>query len=763
MATFLYRLGRASARHRRWVLAGWVALFLGVGLAAATAGGVTSNVFTLPGTETQQATDLLEERFPAQSGSAANVVLQADEGVESPAVQAEVQALASELARLPGVIAVADPYGPGAVAPDGTVTRFEVRYADPSNEIPESQFDALLHVVEEADSDLVRAELGGEVADAGLQSEPGGAAEGIGVLVAIIVLLVTFGSFLAMGLPLITALMGIGITMSLIMLVAAVVDLPSTAPTLALMIGLAVGIDYALFIITRHRHNLHTTDMDVQESIAVANGTAGTAVVFAGVTVIIAITGLTVVGIPAVTVMGLGVAMAVSVAVVIAITLIPALLGFAGENIDRFRLPGLKVRDEAESTRSLGTRWATMVTGRPWLWALAGVATMLVLALPLLSMRLAFSDAGSQPEQLTNRQAYDLVAEAYGAGVNGPLMVVVDLTGVDDAESTLAEVAAAAGADERTLFVAPPQLSPAGDTAVLAVIPQEGPASESTEHLVHHLRDEAFVAVESTLETEVLVTGPTAGTIDITDRAGATLVPMMAIVILLTMIVLLVAFRSILVPIKAAIAILLSIGAAFGVITAMFQWGWGKELIGLQETVPIVSFLPTMLFAILFGLSMDYEVFIMSRVREEYSRTGEPKASVLTGLSLSARVITAAATIMISVFGAFALGDDPNIKMFGIGLAVAVFLDATVVRMIIVPSVMTILGDKAWWLPGWLDRILPTIDVEGDHIGRHGGPDGSVGDDRAGDGGPDGPHGGDPEVELPGDDQPEPDKVPAGV
>lgn len=757
MATFLYRLGRASARHRRWVLGFWVLLFVGVGALAGTSGGVTSDVFTLPGTETQQATDLLDDRFPAQSGSTADVVVQAQDGLDSSAAQAQVTALATELAELPGVTEVGDPFA--QPAPDGDVTRFEVRYADPSNEIPEAELEELLTTVEDATTDEVRFELGGEVANASVQSEPGGT-EGIGLIVAVIVLLVTFGSFLAMGLPLLTALLGIGITMSTITLLAAVVDVSSTAPTLALMIGLAVGIDYALFIITRHRHNLHTTNMGVEESIAVANGTAGTAVVFAGVTVMIAITGLAVVGIPAVTVMGLGVALAVAVAVIVAVTLMPAMLGFAGENIDRFRLPGLKVKDEAESKASLGTRWATMVTRRPWLWLLGGLTVMLVLALPMLSMRLAFSDAGSQPEELTTRQAYDLVAEAYGPGVNGPLTVVVDLEGVEDAEAALAGVAEAAQQGEGVMLVAPPRLNPEGDTAVLAVIPEEGPASESTEQLVHFLRDDAFTEVEAPLQTEVLVTGPTAGTIDITDKSGATLLPMMGLVILLTMIVLLVAFRSILVPLKAAIAILLSIGASFGVITAMFQWGWGKELIGLQDTVPIVSFLPTMLFAILFGLSMDYEVFIMSRVREEYSRTGEARGSVLTGLSLSARVITAAATIMISVFGAFALGDDPNIKMFGIGLAVAVFLDATVVRMIIVPAVMTVLGDKAWWLPGWLDRILPTIDVEGEAVSHaaEGEQGGGAAIDEVD------PDGSDDSGAAAGDDgQSDPDRVPAGV
>jgi RND superfamily putative drug exporter len=747
MATFLYRLGRAAARHRRLVLAGWLAIFLGGAVLAGTAGGVTSNVFKLPGTETQKAADLLDGRFPAQSGSSATVVVEAEGGVDNVEARAEVQALAAEVAELPEVTEVADPFA--QVSPDGTVVQFEVRYAEPANEIDEAAVDELLTTVEQARSDTLTVEIGGSVAEAGVQSEPGGT-EGIGLLVAMAVLLLTFGSFLAMGLPLITALLGIGITISSITLLAALVELPSIAPTLALMIGLAVGIDYALFIITRHRHNLHTADMGVEESIGIANATAGSAVVFAGTTVVIAITGLAVVGIPAVTLMGLATALSVAVAVLVAITLMPALLGFAGTNIDRFRLPGIRVHDEAGEKDSMGMRWAKAVTRRPWLSLGGGLAVMLFLAIPLFSMRLAINDAGTQPDELTTRRAYDITAEAFGAGSNGPLTLVVDLEGVDDRDAVLAQVNQAAADDPDVVFVAPPRLNAQGDAAVLAVIPAEGPAAESTERLVHRLRGEAFTEVDAQLQEEVLVTGPTAANIDITDKSGSSLPRMMALVIGLTMVVLLVAFRSVLVPVKAAIAILLSIAASFGVITAVFQWGWGLGLLGLDETVPIQSFLPTMLFAILFGLSMDYEVFIMSRVREEYSLTGDPKGSVLTGLSLSARVITAAAIIMVSVFGGFALGDDPSIKMFGLGLSIAVLLDATVVRMILVPAVMTVLGDRAWWLPGWLDRILPTIDVEGEGVVHHRHP---------ADGYDEGPaHGDGDDVEE--DDR---DRVPVGV
>jgi RND superfamily putative drug exporter len=729
MAERLYRLGHAAVRRRRLVLALWLAVLVAVGVASAVGGGRTSDTFTLPGTESQEAADLLDARFPAQGGSTAQVVVADRAGVDTPEARAAVGELATALAALPDVETVGDPYGPGAVAPGGTVLQFDVTYPMDAPEVPEASYEELVDTVGEARSGELDVQMGGPVVEAGSQAEPGGT-EVIGLMVAVVVLLVTFGSVLAMGLPLVTALLGVGITSALLGLLAALVDLSSVAPTLAVMIGLAVGIDYALFIVTRHRANL-AAGMDVTESIALATATAGSAVVFAGVTVIIAISGLAVLGVPFVTVMGLGAALGVAVAVAVALTLLPALLGFAGRTIDRLRLPGLRVRGEGEGSGGLGARWARGVTRRPWPALAGGLALMALLAVPLVDMRLAMADAGTQPAATTQRQAYDLVAEGFGSGTNGPLSLVVDLRGVDDPEALLADVGAAASAAPGVEGVAPPLVNEAGDTAVLTVVPTEGPASAVTERLVHDLRGGAFADVESATGADVLVAGPTAANIDVSDKLGSAFPRLLAVVVGLTIIVLLVAFRSVLVPLKAAVAILISIASALGVVTAVFQWGWLLGLVGLDDTVPIVSFLPTMMFAVLFGLSMDYEVFIMSRVREEHSRTGDPRGSVLTGLASSARVITAAALIMISVFGGFVLGDDPVIKMFGLGLSVAVLLDATVVRMLIVPAAMTLLDKAAWWLPRWLDRLLPDLDVEGEGVAaRHAGPE----DEEAGHG-----------------------------
>ncbi|HET6951212.1 MAG TPA: MMPL family transporter [Acidimicrobiales bacterium] len=715
MADRLYRLGHAAVRRRRLVLALWLALLFATGIAAAVGGGTTSDTFTLPGTESQRAADLLDERFPEQGGSTAQIVVADAAGVDSVGTRAAVGDLAAALRALPDVESVADPYGPDAVAPgDRTVLQFDVTYPMDAVEVPEASYAALVDAVDDARTGDIDVQMGGPVVDAGSEEEPAGT-EVIGLAVAVVVLLVTFGSVLAMGMPLVTALLGVAISSSLLALLAAVVDLSSIAPTLAVMIGLAVGIDYALFIVTRHRSNL-ARGVEVTESIALATATAGGAVVFAGVTVIIAISGLAVLGVPFVTVMGLAAALGVAVAVAVALTLLPALLGFAGRTIDRLRLPGLRLRGEDEASSALGARWARGVTRRPWASLAGGLAVMGVLALPLADVRLAMADAGTQPASTTQRQAYDLVADGFGPGTNGPLTLVVDLRGADDPEAVLAEVTAVAAGTAGVEAVAPAVVNAAGDTAVVTVVPAEGPASAATERLVHDLRGAAFAGAESATGADVLVAGPTAANIDITDKLGGAFPRLLTVVVGLTVVVLLIAFRSVLVPLKAAVAILISIGSALGVVTAIFQWGWLLGLVGLDDTVPIVSFLPTMMFAVLFGLSMDYEVFIMSRVREEHSRTGDPRGAVLTGLASSARVITAAALIMISVFGGFILGDDPVIKMFGVGLSVAVLLDATIVRMLIVPAVMTLMDRAAWWLPGWLDRLLPDLDVEGERV-----------------------------------------------
>jgi RND superfamily putative drug exporter len=716
MASFLYRLGHVAVRRRRVVLTFWLALLVVVSALAMSLGGETSDKLELPGTESQQAFDLLDQRFPEQGGSSTRVVVAAPEGTNltDPAAAGAVDAMFAEMAAVEGVSSAAPPSESGAVSPNGSVAFGEVRYSEPAGDNEAATLDGVEAAAQDARDAGLTVEFGGDVIPG--QAEHGSSSEVIGLIVAVVVLLVSFGSVLAMGLPLITALIGLGVGLMGITLMSAFVDLSSTAPTLATMIGLAVGIDYALFIVTRHRQNL-ADGLPIAEAAARANATAGGAVVFAGATVMIALAGLSVIGMPFLTVMGLAAAGTVAVAVLVAVTLLPALLGFVGGNIDKFRVPGLKNRTGNTSEgATLGSRWAGKVTERPVVALVAGLAIMGVLAIPFLSMRLGLLDDGSAPPSTTNRQAYDLLAAGFGPGTNGPLTVVVDLDGVANPDAAVEQVASTLRAEPGVVNVTPSVTNPAGDTAVLTVVPSSGPSEEATESLVHRLRDSAVPSIESSTGADVYLTGTTAANIDISDKLGAALPVFMVLVIGLTILLLTIVFRSILVPIKAAVAILISIASAFGVVVAIFQWGWLKDVVGIEETLPIVSFLPMMMFAILFGLSMDYEVFILSRIREEYSRTGDARGSVLTGLSSSARVITAAALIMISVFAAFVLGDEPVIKMFGIGLSVAVLLDATVVRMVIVPAVMTLFDKAAWWLPRWLDRLLPNLDVEGEQL-----------------------------------------------
>lgn len=719
MATFLYRLGHLCVRRRRWVLAFWIVLLVASGTASALAGGQTSDTFTMPGTESQRATDLLSDRFPDQSGSSTQVVFATGgEGrVTDARHRAAIDRTIDALGAIDGVDSARAPWDSEAVSADGTVALGTVHYPVSAMEVGEATQDHVLEAVAPARDAGLRVEFGGEVVP-GLSMEPP-SSEALGLGVAVLVLLVSFGSVLAMGLPIVTALLGLGIGMSGIGLLSAVVDLSSSAPTLAVMIGLAVGIDYALFVVTRHRQNLGQ-GLGPEESAARANATAGSAVLFAGSIVVIAIAGLAVFRIPFLTIMGLAAAATVAIAVLVAITLLPALLGFAGRNIDRFRVPGLRNRTGGtHEGETLGTKWAKRVTHQPWLALGAGLAVMGVLAVPMLSMRLGLPDAGSEPTSTTQRRAYDLVSDGFGPGFNGQLTVVVDLAASRDDAYALARVSSTLERLDGVAAVAPPMLNRSGDTAVVTVTPRTGPADAATARLVHEIRGDQRDRVEATTGARWYVTGRTAAEIDMSDRLAGALLPFMLLVIGLTVVLLTAVFRSILVPIKAALAILVSIGSSFGVVTAMFNWGWLSDLVGLEAPVPVASFLPMMMFAILFGLSMDYEVFILSRIHEEYHRTGKARSSVIVGLSLSARVITAAALIMISVFGAFALGDSTIIKMFGVGLATAVFLDATVVRMLIVPAVMTLLGDRAWHLPRALDRVLPDLDVEGRALQAH--------------------------------------------
>lgn len=697
-------------RQRRWVLVAWLVLMVAMNVAAARLGGEPANDFSVPGTESQAGRDVLEGALPRE-GARSQVVLRSPEGttITDAEVAAEVDAFLAEVAEQPQVTDV------GAVTASPVEPRIGFAFVTFDGDPGEVGIDAGERM-DEAAAPLreagVDVEFGGDVR---FSEQPvGTTAEIVGLGVAVIVLLVAFGSVVAMGLPLGTALIGLGTGIGLIGIATRFLAIPEVAPTLATMIGLGVGIDYALFIVTRHREHLHR-GMTVEESAGRAIATAGQAVLFAGVTVIIAILGLAFVGIGSVAVMGYAIATTVTVAVIAALTLLPALLGIVGHKIDKLRIPGLKPA-AAGSPDAPAARWSRHVSRHPWPYLLASTALLVVLLIPFFSIRLGSPDAGNDPPGSTSREAYDLLAEGFGPGFNGPLVLVVEQGEGGELEPALGTIGESLSADPEVAFVAPePLISDDGTVGMLTVFPASSPQSAATQDLVHRLRSDVLPAAAEEAGVErVLVTGATAFFIDISDKITSRLPVFIGAVIVLSFLLLMMVFRSVLVPLKAAIMNLLGIGAAYGVVVAVFQWQWGAGLIGIEEALPIISFLPMFMFAILFGLSMDYEVFLMSRIREEYLHSGDNTASVADGISHTARVITAAAIIMVSVFGAFAFNVDPTVKMFGIGLAVAIFLDATVIRMVLVPSTMQLLGDRNWWLPGWLDRILPNLDLEGE-------------------------------------------------
>ncbi|SDS67496.1 MMPL family transporter [Jiangella sp. DSM 45060] len=721
MATFLYRLGRFSYRRRGVVLAIWLGLVALFGVGASTLSGPTSDTFSIPGTESQEAFDLLEERFPGGNtdGAQARVVFAAPEGqtLADPANQAAVQDVLADLQAAPQVADVPDPFEIGTVSEDGAIAFSQVTYSVPFFDLTDEAREALTEAAEGGRDAGLTVELGGEAAMS--DEEPAGT-EIIGIGVAAVVLILTFGSLIAAGLPLITAILGIVIGMSAITAASGFMDIGSSTPTLALMLGLAVGIDYALFIVSRFRHEL-AMGRDGEEAAGRAVGTAGSAVVFAGLTVMIALAGLFVVNIPMLTEMGLAAALTVGVAVIIALSLLPALLGFAKHRVLGGRIPGLRrIRERAtddESKPTLGRRWVNLVTRRPVAVLTVAVVAMLALAAPLLDLRLGLPDEGSSPPDSTQRQAYDLTVEGFGPGFNGPLTVVVDGSGSPDAQAAADSVAGSLESFEGIATVTPPVLNEAGDTAIINVVPESGPGSAETEELVGDIRDE-IGAVGEEAGASVSVTGATAVNIDFSERMTEALLPYLALVVGLSFVLLMLVFRSLLVPLKAALGFLLTMGATFGAIVAVFQWGWFNGLLGIEQTGPIISMLPIFLIGVVFGLAMDYQVFLVTRMREEHVHGAAPTESVVIGFQHGARVVSAAALIMMSVFAAFIFGGEDVIMQVGLALAAAVAFDAFVVRMTIVPAVMTLLGSRAWFLPRWLDRLLPNVDVEGEKLAR---------------------------------------------
>ncbi len=728
MATFLYKLGRFAFRRRHFVALIWVALLTLAGVGAAQAPPAGNGSFSIPGTEAQRAFDLLEQRFPGQSadGATARVVFKApaDQKMTDPANKSVVDKAVGELADGSEVVAVADPYQSQAVSQDGTIAYASVRYDAPGMELDDSSKDALQEAAQNARSAGLTVEIGGDA----LQAVPEtGATEVIGIGVAAVVLVVTFGSLIAAGLPLITALIGVGIGVSTITALAGVLELGSTTSILAMMIGLAVGIDYALFIVSRYRAEL-AEGREREDAAGRATGTAGSAVVFAGLTVVIALVGLAVVNIPLLTKMGVAAAGTVAIAVLIALTLIPALLGYAGAKV---RPAGAKSRpalrrgagaaeggtgaDAGPARANLGTRWARFVIRRPVVVLLVGVIGLGAAAIPASSLALGLPDDGAQPTSTTQRRAYDLLSEGFGPGFNGPLMVVVDAKGSTSPQDAFTRVGDEIKGLEDVMAVTPAQPNKAGDTAMITVIPDSKPSSTETEDLVHAIRD-AGASLQADSGAEVLVTGSTAMNIDVSEKLNDALLPYLVLVVGLAFLLLIVVFRSILVPLKAALGFLLSVLAALGAVVAVFQWGWLSAVMGVEETGPVMSMMPIFMVGVVFGLAMDYEVFLVTRMREAHVHGESPGQAVVTGFRHGARVVTAAAVIMIAVFAGFIGSSESMVKMIGFGLAVAVLFDAFIVRMAIVPAVLALLGKRAWWLPKWLDRALPNVDVEGEGL-----------------------------------------------
>ncbi|MCW6006058.1 MMPL family transporter [Micromonospora sp. CPCC 205371] len=707
MASLLYRLGRFAYR-RRWLVAGlWVAVLIAALAGAAALSGPTSDAFRIPGTQSQKAIDLLQERFPQASadGATARLVFAAPDGQQltSTANKAAIEQVLAELKQSPQIASVTDPFASAAINEAGTVGPPHATSRVPWAELTDQARAALTSPADDARAAGLTAEIGGDA----LQVRPEqGATEIIGVAVAAVVLVITFGSLIAAGLPLLTALLGIAIGIGAITAATGFVDMSSTTPILALMLGLAVAIDYALFIVSRYRHEL-AAGRDREEAAGRAVGTAGSAVVFAGLTVMIALAALWVVGVPFLTQMGLAAAGTVAVAVLIALTLLPALLGFAGRRITAPRVRGHR------KGAAFGTRWARAVTRRPVAVLVIAVLALGAVAIPTLDLRLGMPDDSTAAPDTTQRKAYDLVSQGFGQGFNAPLTVVVDGQ-AGQARAAAEEVTQEIQRLADVAAVTPATLNQAGDTAVLTVIPKSGPSDSATKDLVRAIRQLDGTVASATIG----VTGLTAINIDMSTKLGDALLPYLAVVVGLALLLLMLVFRSILVPIKAAVGFLLSIAATFGAVVAVFQWGWAADLLGVDHTGPIISFLPIFLIGIVFGLAMDYQVFLVTRMREEYVHGATPQEAVVSGFGHGARVVTAAAIIMISVFAGFILSPESIVKSIGFALGVAVLFDAIVVRMTIVPAVMTLLGRAAWWLPRWLDKALPNVDVEGEKL-RH--------------------------------------------
>ena len=713
----LQRLARFCYRRRRVVLLAWLVALVAVMVLSKAAGGKSTMNFSLPGTESQQAFDLLKAKFPARSGDSADIVFAASgpQGVRDPAIQQRMEAAFAVAKRTnPHVASVSDPYSPAGarqISPDGHVAYAEIQLDMRSHDLPKSAGPALHDAVVAA----AHPGAGLDVEFAGnlfTSRTPPGGTEFIGLIAAVVILLIAFGSVLAMGLPILIALFGIGIGLGFIALLANVMEVAPFTGLITAMIGIGVGIDYALFIVTRYRQGLHD-GLEPIEATGTAITTAGRAVLFAGITVVTGLMGMFLMGLSFINGLAVGAALAVIVTMAASVTLLPAMLGFVGHNIDKLALPAFHRSASASSTRgSFWFRWSRQIQRRPWPFALISLLLLVGLALPVFGLRLGDPDAGNDPAGTTTRRAYDMLSAGFGPGFNGPLVIAASFS--DGSSLTvLSRLDSALRADPGVANVSPvvPNSRTNPTAAIIEVIPKSAPQSEATAALVRHLRADVIRPVVGGTGVVVHSGGGAAVAIDLTKKLSSRLPIFFGAVIALSFLLLMWVFRSVLVPLKAALMNLFSIAAAFGILVAVFQWGWGASLIGVSKQ-PIVAFSPMMLFAILFGLSMDYEVFLLSRVKEEHDRTHDNGLAVADGLAATARVITAAAAIMVTVFLTFLFQSDATAKLFGLGLGMAILIDATVVRMVLVPAAMELLGEANWWMPAWLDRLLPVLHVE---------------------------------------------------
>ena len=711
----LYAIGRFCSRHHWPTIAVWLAAAAALVGFSSAAGSQTSENLTLPGTGSTKATELLEANLPDQAYGSNPMAFVAPSGRLSQAnYSAAIAETTRRLEAIGGVNSALDPLAPqakGLVSADGKIAYTPVVLGIGPGDLTQSKAQQILDAGEPAEAAGLEVSIGGYVGQA-LSKPATEQSEAIGIAAAIVILLFAFGTATAMAMPILTAILGLACSLSIIRLLEHVVEVPGVSLTLATMIGLGVGIDYALFIVTRHKLQLRE-GMEVRESVARATATAGGAVVFAGFTVVIALCSLAFAGIPLVATLGFTAAIAVVTAVCAATTLLPAMLGALGPRIDSLRFQLGKTHPDDRKPHGW-RRWAEAVSTRPWRSALAALAVLVVLALPVTQLELGQNDIGALPKNTTARQSYDALAEGFGPGLIGPLLIASEFDTPQDAKAALPGLQKAIGDAADVAQVGPPAFDEAGTVAVFTVVSESAPWDGSTVELVENLRDTVIPKAMRGVGGAAYVGGQTAGYIDLATQIGDKLPLMIAIVVALSFVVLLLAFRSLLVPLKAAAMNLISVAAAYGVVTAVFQLGWGASLIGLDESIPIVSFVPLLMFAILFGLSMDYEVFLLTQMREHYEETGDERRAVVEGLANTGRVITSAAAIMVCVFSSFVLNGDPVVKEFGVGLAVAIAIDSTLVRCLLVPAVMVLLGRRAWWMPGWLGRLLPHISIEGE-------------------------------------------------